>query len=256
LSLLAGKLVAGGMVAGGLLLGLYLWKKDGKQMSDTGSTDDAAPPSTDPAPGTPPLNAALLAAGHELLPAPSLILRPGAPELDPVYGGRLPGGGDGKWRYYETGHGTTCGVTLAYLMGRAGWPGDLVNRDPDDAYGAPGGGFEIGAHISKIVGGALRRHWYLEPGPGVVPRPGDAYHVDRPPKVNSDHVGLVESISSPRSDGTRLLVTVDGGQGATGADVKRSTRTLSADGRTLATNGAPARMLGWIRASQTGEGLA
>jgi hypothetical protein len=243
----------------GLGAGLYFgWRlyKGAKVKSKPMSDFDATPPSTQPS--LSPLDAALLAAGRDLVPAPSTILRPGDPALDVVYGGRLPDVfGAPAWGYYETklaggrSGGTTCGIVLAYLMARAGWPRGMINRLPSDP--APGVGFTPGWHVTRIVEGAKRRGWYLAPPAG--PRVGDAYHVDHPPKPNSDHVGLVESVSPARADGTRTVTTIDGGQG-TGADVQRQTRTLSADGRALTLNGVPARVLGWIRASASGEAIS
>ena len=225
------------------------------------SDDSDTPPSTDPVPGLSPLDAALLREARALVPE-GVTLRPGDTALDPVYGGRIPDAFDSPaWRYYQErvgpgkSGGTTCGVTLAYLLGKAGWPADMVNRDPSDPY-APGGGFSVGMHIARIVSGAERpdRRWYRAPGASgdALPRPGDAYHVDHPPKLNSDHVGVVESVSAPRADGTRAVTTIDGGQG-TGADVKRNERVLSADGRTLTLGMTPARVRGWIRASAPAE---
>jgi hypothetical protein len=213
-------------------------------------------------PSVSPMNAALLGAGRDLVPDASTVLRPGDARLDPVYGGRVADvAGAPAWRYYDvkladgSSGGTTCGVALAYLLGRAGWPADMVNRAPDDAW-APGGGFVPGLHVSKIVGGARSRGFYL--GPQAGPQVGDAYHVDHPGRPNSDHVGLVKYVGAPLPNGTRAVVTIDGGQ-ETGATVREEERVLSADGRTLTLGGVPARVLGWIRAPQgatSGEAVA
>lgn len=212
---------------------------------------DSEPPST-----IPPLNAALLSVARQLFPTPSTVLRPGDPVLDPIYGGRVADiAGGPSWGYYSvhlpgpngTTHsgGTTCGIVLAYELARAGWPKDMVNRSRLDPV-APGSGFTPGMHISKIVGGAKQRGWYRDPT-STPPQPGDAYHEDHPPRPNSDHVGGILSVSDPRADGTRQVITFDGGAG-TGADAQLHTRTLSADGQSLSLDGVPARVLGWIRA--------
>ena len=197
------------------------------------------------------LNDALLSAVLELLPTASTVLRPGDAALDPVYGGRRADAfGAPAWGYYQRkiasgSGGTTCGTVLAYWMGRAGWPLDMIDRAPTDPV-APGASFTPGLSVSKIIDGAKRRGWYQ--AGGMSWQPGDAYHVDHPPRVNSDHVGAVVSVSAPRADGTRIIETGDGGQGD-GADVKRNLRTLSADGSTLTLDGVPARVLGTLRAT-------
>jgi hypothetical protein len=199
------------------------------------------------------MNDRLLAAVLELLPESSTVLHPGDAALDAVYGGKRPDAyGDRAWRYYQRkigpdkSGGTTCGTTLAYWMGRAGWPSDMIDRAPDDEFGAPGAKFTPGMSVSYFVAGAKRRGWYVEEAAVGVLQPGDAYHVDRPPKPNSDHVGVVISVSAPAADGTRTVETGDGGA-EDGATVKRNRRTLSADGSTLTLGGAPARLLGVVR---------
>lgn len=210
------------------------------------------------------MNERLLDEATRLVPG-DVVLRPGDAALDPVYGGRVADQyGAPAWAYYstkigpDTSGGTTCSTVLAYLMSRAGWPMDMIDRAPTDPV-APGGGFTPGMSMSKIVYGAKhppkrsgRSVWYLDAP--VEPLLGDAYHVDHPPKANSDHVGVVVRVGDRAADGTREIVTIDGGAGS-GADVQRQTRVLSADGRTLTLilpNGVrvPARMLGVIRAKE------
>jgi hypothetical protein len=140
-------------------------------------------------------------------------------------------------------------LALAFWMGKAGFPADMVNRKVDDA-DAPGGGFMPGSQITKEVGGAQKHGFYMKPDAvGTDWQPGDAYHVDHPPKANSDHVGVVVA-ATPNADGSVTIETGDGGQGS-GADIKRTLRTLSADGKTLTNNETriAARVLGIIRAS-------
>ena len=225
------------------------------------STSEPTPPAPQtpqplPSSSTPAsdLNTRLLAETLKLLPSADTVLRPGDAALDPIYGGRRPDAyGEPAWGYYQRvigtnqdgtpkSGGTTCAITLGYLMSLAGWPADMVNRLPSDPV-APGGGFTAGLPVSKIVSGAKKRGWYLPPTTPL--RPGDAYHVDhwRP---NSDHVGDVVAVNG------QTVETADGGQGR-GADVHRNIRVLTSDGgnRTLTLNGVPARLLGVIRATPT-----
>ncbi len=208
----------------------------------------------------PPLNAALLAVATQLFPNNATVLQPGSPLFDVIHGGRRPDAfGAPSWGYYSIfvgrnadgsprSGGTTCGVVLGYELARARWPADMINRLPTDA--APGSGFDIGMHVTKFIAGARERGWYH--GAPFEPQPGDGYHADHPPKPNSDHVGVIVSVSAPRADGTREVVTVDGGQ-PPGWYAHRNTRILSADGRTLTLSGVPARVVGYIRAdSSTG----
>ncbi len=204
-----------------------------------------------------PLSSRLLSATLELLPSSSTVLKPGDPIVDIIYGGRRPDVlGGPTFGYYSTylredkdgnkvSGGTTCAITLAYLMGKAGWPADMINRLSTDV--VPGGGFVPGAHITRMVTGARarKRGWYIDHPTELLP--GDAYHIDHPEKPNSDHVGEVVGVGEKRADGTRLIETADGGQGHPGYYIHRNTRTLSADGKTLTLNGVPARVLGVIR---------
>lgn len=191
-------------------------------------------------------NPKILAAALALLPSPSDHLEPPDAGLDPVYGGRRGEMfGAPSWRYYQTrldasgrSGGSTCGIVVGYLAGLAGWPRELLNRAADDAW-APGERFTPGHPIIALVGGAKAAGLYI-PAP-VELRPGDVYHVDHPPKPNSDHVGIVMSV-----DG-QTVGTLDGGQGS-GATIKRNVRQLSPDGRTIALDGLPAHLLGVIRA--------
>jgi len=201
------------------------------------------------------LNEELLRAVLATLPDASTVLQPGNAALDPVYGGRVGDRfGAPAWNYYQVlldangrKGGTTCGTALAYWMGKSGFPADMVNRKVDDA-DAPGGGFMPGSQITKEVSGAQKHGYYLKPDAvGTDWQPGDGYHVDHPPKPNSDHVGVVLAVT-PNADGTVAIETGDGGQG-TGADIKRNLRVLSADGKTITLNGVAARVLGIIRAS-------
>ena len=225
-----------------------------------------------------PMNDRLLAAALNLIPDAGTVIAPGSPAFDAVAGGRRPDYlGAPAWAYYSTfasvdpaGNkrwgGSTCSTFLAYWMGMTGWPADLIDRAPSDAFGAPGGGFAPGASLSKIVGGGKRRGWYVAADShGFQLQPGDIYHVDHVGHPNSDHVGLVRSVGDPRADGTRVAETIDGGQAAAvnvpgasaeanaalsrGASARWQSRTLSADGRTLSLGGVPARILGVVRAA-------
>ena len=203
------------------------------------------------------MNDQLLQAALATLPDSKTILRPSDAAIDPIYGGgRREAFGAPAWNYYQmlldaNGRkgGTTCGTVLAYWMSLAGWPADMVNRKTDDPV-APGGGFKPGVQITEETEGAKKRGWYLTPDKvGTDWSAGDGYHVDHPPKANSDHVGVVISVSA-NGDGTFTIETGDGGQEG-GASIKRNLRTLSADGKTLTLDGVPARVLGVIRASDT-----
>jgi hypothetical protein len=207
------------------------------------------------------LNDRLLAATLELLPTATTVLKPGAQILDVVYGGRKPDlYGGPVWGYYQTylgenpdgskkSGGTTCSTVLAYLLGKSDWPADMIDRAPTDP--VPGGGFTPGRSLTNIVYGAKKaaRKWYLEK-PGANLRPGDAYHIDHEGKLNSDHVGVILEVGDALPDGTRRIVTADGGQGHPGYEVHWNARILSADGSTLTLNGVPARLLGAIRAPE------
>jgi hypothetical protein len=217
-------------------------------------------PAEKPKPTGKTLNEKLLEATLELLPNATTILKPGDAILDVVYGGRKPDlYGGPVWGYYQTflgdnpngskrSGGTTCSTVLAYLMGKTGWPFDMIDRAPTDP--VPGGGFTPGGSLTKIVFGAKKpsRRWYLDK-PGANLRPGDAYHIDHEGKANSDHVGVILEVGDALPDGTRRVVTADGGQGHPGYEVHWNTRILSADGSTLTLNGVPARLLGAIRAT-------
>ena len=227
---------------------------------------DKPPPATaKPTPATPTkkrtgkLNDDLLAAALAVVP-PGTVLHPvlGTPDpvLDPVYGGRKPDmNGAPAWAYYQMilgknpdgsvrKGGTTCVITLTYFAALAGWPKEMINREPTDQW-ATGGGFTPGS--MKFLDVAKKRSWYKSGAAIGDWQATDAYHIDHVGKPNSDHVGLVETVSDPAADGTRQIGTIDGGQG-TGADIQRNTRTLSADGKTLTLNSVPARVLGVIRA--------
>lgn len=229
-----------------------------------------------------PMNDRLLAAALADLPSPTSVVAPGSTAFDAAAGGRRPDYlGAPAWAYYATfasvdpaGNkrwgGSTCATFLAYWMARSnvgadgGWPAAMIDRAPDDAYGAPGSGFQPGASLSKVVGGAKAAGIYVAAdSTGFELRPGDAYHQDHPPAANSDHVGVVQSVGPPRGDGTREVQTIDGGQAAKvvvpgadaaanatlsrGASARWQVRVLSADGRTLSLGGVPARLLGVAR---------
>jgi hypothetical protein len=209
------------------------------------------------------MNEDLLTAGTALVPTGTTlhpVLGTPDPVLDPVYGGRGPDmNGAPSWKYYQMilgrnadgsvrKGGTTCVITLTYLMGLSGWPKEMINRDPADQW-ATGSGFTPGS--MKLISVAKKLGYYKDPvtafsGDGW--QAGDGYHIDHPEKPNSDHVGMVSAVSAPAADGTRTVETIDGGQG-TGADITRSLRKLSADGKTLTSPlGVSARVLGIIRA--------
>src|SRR5271166_2672235 len=138
---------------------------------------DASNPPPPAVPGPPPkrtgkLNDDLLAAAVALIP-PGVVLRASDAAIDPVYGGRKADlNGAPVWAYYQTilgtnpdgsfrKGGTTCGIVLGYLMSLAGWPKDMVNRSPTDAW-APGGGFTPGEPIAKEIGGAKKHGYYKD----------------------------------------------------------------------------------------------
>ena len=256
--------------------------------SDTASPWLPAPSPTKPRGKSNPMNDRLLAAALADLPDASAVVSPGSPttgdRFDAAAGGRRPDYlGAPAWAYYTTfasvapdgskrWGGSTCATFVAYWMAKAaGWPASMVDRSPADAFGAPGSGFQPGMSLAKVVGGAKAAGLYVTAdSPGFEFRPGDVYHQDHPPAANSDHVGVVRSVGEPRADGTREVVTVDGGQGAAvqlpgadaaanaalsrGASARWQARVLSADGRTLSLGGVPARLLGVVRGAPAAAG--
>jgi hypothetical protein len=187
-----------------------------------------------------------------------------SPTWDAILGGRRGEVfGGPAWGYYQTwvgpseaqrvSGGTTCGIVLAYLLAKSGAPVDMVNRLPTDPV-APGSGFVPGAHISKALAGAKKAGLYIDKPRRLVP--GWAYWIDHEGRPGSDHVGTVYAVGPVKPDGTREVLTADGGQTCPNDQpstqcMKFQTRTLSADGSTLTLAGSVARLLGAI-----GEGSA
>ncbi len=174
-------------------------------------------------------------------------------EPDPTWDERLGGKKSAnQWAYFERGFGTTCGVVAAAWAEIAGWPADLINRDP------PGGdGFKIGAHISKLHDGARAHGWLHEPSHGVLPdlAPGDILGTTHP-SVDKDgkplageHVDVVLSVT-PQDDGTLAIETADGGQTDDKGNqaAKRRTRTVHANGSVVSPGSGNATVAWWIRA--------
>jgi hypothetical protein len=60
----------------------------------------------------------------------------GTPLWDEILGWAI---GPGRWKLYEKGYGTTCGIVVGYVLEQAGADPRLINR---------GDRFKIGAHVS------------------------------------------------------------------------------------------------------------
>lgn len=114
----------------------------------------------------------------------------GDPRFDAILGGRV---GPGRWRYYETGYGTTCAIYVTYALECAGAPASCLNR---------GQAFKPGAHLVPLLDCARAWGAYKPGFDGA--RPGDIYYVSNTPAAW--HVGVLIS-----SIGTNV-VTADGGQ--------------------------------------------
>lgn len=201
----------------------------------------AAEPGTDDLPGR------VLAAAKRLIPAPPAVLGRGDPAWDDAMGGIK--GGEGVWRYYGEGFGTTCGVVAAYIAFLAGLPAELINRDAPE-----GSGFRVGEHIARLYQGAKALGWLRQPEGGQVDlKPGDIYCTVRSgatwngAPASGEHVGVVLSVSEPDASGNRTVETADGGQrDANGLQcAKRNTRTLKGETLTLGTG--PALVAWWVR---------
>ena len=65
----------------------------------------------------------------------------GTPLWDEILGGAI---GPGRWKLYEKGSGTTCGILVGYVLEQARVDVRLINR---------GDRFKIGAHISRLYEG-------------------------------------------------------------------------------------------------------
>ena len=151
------------------------------------------------------------------LPDPTSTINQDSSRFDLLLGGKL---GAGRWRYFSTGYGTTCGQMLDGWLADAGAPAELINEETEDG----GSGFGIGESISRLVNGAKKLGWLRTPKQGELPaiRPGDAYLYKHP----IEHVGVVVRVT-PVDDKTLEVETADGGQG-TLEDQKgtRSVRTF------------------------------
>lgn len=173
----AQKLVIGvGLAALAVLLGVVAWQAL--------STDPVGP-----APDASGTGGPILRTARRVIPCDF-----GSPLWDEMLGGAL---GPGRWKLYEKGYGTTCGIVVGYVLEQAGADPRLINR---------GDRFKIGAHISRLYEGgkaigALRMDAELEPG--------DVYYMLRDggkPGVLPEHVGIVLARNGDE------LVTGDGGQ--------------------------------------------
>lgn len=171
------KLVIGaGLAALAVVLGVVVWQV---------MSADAPKPALDAGGAGGPI----LRAARRVIPCDF-----GTPLWDEILGGAI---GPGRWKLYEKGYGTTCGIVVAYVLEQAGIDPRLINR---------GDRYKIGAHISRLFQGgkaigALRMDAELEPG--------DVYCMLRDggkPGVVPEHVGLVLERHGAE------LVTADGGQ--------------------------------------------
>lgn len=187
--------------------------------------------------------------------------------------GKNPDGTDRKG-------GTTCGIFAAYCAAKAGWPATMINRASDDRW-APGSGFRAGDHISKMLDAAKKMGWFIEAkrggraqpaAPSSAPiagtdgwdddlgaepftlRPGDYYWQFREnatydgKPVDGSHVGIVKSVGEVERDGSRVVVTIDGGDTCSDHQCARwHTRKLTADGF-MVYRGASSRLMGVVRA--------
>lgn len=153
------------------------------------------------------------------LPNPDSVLGPGDPNFDMLLGGKIA---EGKWRRFEKGHGTTCGVAAVGFGEQAGLPPDLLNSAPPK-----GSGFTPGAHFSRFRAGAQKRGWLQTPTTGELPdlRAGDIYVSEKPPKngVDGAHIGAI--VSAVRKGDTIEIETADGGQDE-GLKIRRRRRTV------------------------------
>lgn len=184
------------------------------------------------------------------LPRSDSVLTEPSPRWDALLGGRI---GPGKWRYYEAGYGTTCGVTAAGWLAKAGAPPGMINRDPPE-----GSGFGPGAHISRLRQGAQELGWLFRPRAGQLPnlRRGDVYCMVRATSdgTSGEHVGVV--LKSKRIGDSLHLVTGDGGQTSDAGKqaAKRRNRVVYPDGTVVTPGSGSATLAWWIRMG--GEAIA
>ena len=145
------------------------------------------------------------------LPTSASTLGEEDPRWDALLGGKM---GDGRWKYYERGFGTTCAIVAAGMLEQAGAPPELINRD------APGGsGFKPGWHVTKLHEGATQLGWIRMPQEGRLPdlEPGDIYCATHPAKdrdgnpLSGEHVGCLVGVDTTAD--AIALETADGGQG-------------------------------------------
>lgn len=157
------------------------------------------------------LSERLLAVALADLPASDSVLTEPSERWDAVLGGRIDAD---RWRYYERGFGTTCGVVAASWLEDAGAPPEMINRNPP-----LGDGFKMGWHIIKARDGARKRGWLREPQSDQLPdlRPGDLYATNHPAKdkngkpIDGTHIGLVVAVE--HAGDAINIETADGGQG-------------------------------------------
>jgi len=194
---------------------------------------------------------AMVAAALQSLPNSDSVLGEPDPAWDELLGGKKSAN---QWAYYERGYGTTCGVVAAAWAAKAGWPADLINRDPPE-----GDGFKIGAHISKLHDGARSHGWLHTPTKGELPdlQPGDILGTVHPATdkdgnpLAGEHVDVILSVD-PQDDGLHVE-TADGGQTDDKGNqaAKRRQRVIHADGTVVSPGSGNATVAWWIRAEDS-----
>lgn len=166
-----------------------------------------------------PMRDRLLSVILEALPNPDSVIGPGDALFDQLLGGKV---GEGRWKRFERGHGTTCGVAMVGFGELASLTPELLNS------AAPGGsGFTPGAHFSRFHAGAQALGWVRRPRSGELPDlgPGDIYVSNKPAKngVDGGHIGAI--VSAQREGDALEIETADGGQDE-GIKIRRRRRTV------------------------------
>jgi hypothetical protein len=216
------------------------------------------------------LDARLIASSLALLPTHKTVLQPPDVHMDAVLGGRTKDG----WRYWSKDDGSPSGTLVSYLIGKAGWPVDMVNRARDDAW-APGDGYVPHGAIAKLRDGAKTHGWLVTPafGKGVPPvtagiaggvegvggvvlgsafmlEPGDLFALEPWTLKESvpQGVGIVLEVGT--GNGTRNVVTVEGCLTEKGGEpcARWKTRVFHDDGR-FAQPGGDDKLLWVVRPS-------
>lgn len=183
------------------------------------------------------------------LPEPTSIFAEPNPQWDAVLGGKQ---GPDRWRYYQwakgSKYGTTCGIYAAACAALAGWPRELINREPPE-----GSGYKPGYHIARLWDGGKALGWRLDYDGKSALVPGDIYcqvheglFNGKPTRI--EHVGIVLSCVA---DGAGWSVeTADGGQTHPETGRQCATRTRRAlHGRTITNTkyGATAELIWLVR---------